>query len=106
MAQKRKAVPKKDKRRRTVLDWYTSESWTAKDKQEHLVAGISIALLIGLLLHSWASGLAGAVCIGFIKEVTDAVDPKHHTSSMKDMLVTWLGGAIGASIAGIIIAVF
>lgn len=66
----------------------------AKDKLKHLLAGYSIATLVGLLCSSHRVGLVSAIIAGILKEAYDKLTGKG-TCELLDFVATALGGLLG-----------
>lgn len=76
-----------------------NEAWTGRDKTLHLGVGIGAALLGGYLGGSPWGGFIGACLLAVGKEIYDYQHRDTHSPSLRDALVTVLGGAIGAGLA-------
>ena len=66
----------------------------SKDKQKHLLAGLALSILAGLLFCPLI-GLATAAVIGAFKEIVWDWLLKKGTPELLDFLATCLGGGIG-----------
>jgi hypothetical protein len=68
-----------------------------KDKQKHLLAGLALSLLAGLLFCPLIS-LATAAVVGALKEIIWDWLLKKGTPEFLDFVATVLGGVLGAVI--------
>lgn len=75
------------------------ESWVGPDKVYHMAVGAAAALIVGYVSHSPWAGVAFAAIIGFIKEVYDYQHRASHTPSLRDAVMTVVGGFVGAGAA-------
>ena len=78
-----------------MLNWNKEESWITLDKQLHWFGGLILSSIFGLLFQNSFIGLFITCIIGLLKEVYDSFYPDKHTSSMKDFIVTTIGGIFG-----------
>jgi uncharacterized membrane protein YeaQ/YmgE (transglycosylase-associated protein family) len=62
------------------------------DKLLHVLASLSIAIIVGFLL-SPATGFFGAIVVGAAKEAWDALG--HGTASWSDMAANVVGAVVG-----------
>ena len=69
------------------------------DKKLHFLAGLLIALLIGLIIDP-ITGAYLAVAAGIAKEIYDLCD--YGVFDWKDMIATWIGGAVGFAVVSLI----
>lgn len=67
-----------------------------KDKWLHLIAGVLVALIGGLLFDP-LTGFVLAAIIGAGKEIHDYVRPESNTPELMDFVATVGGGILGAS---------
>lgn len=70
-----------------------------KDKQYHFLAGALIAILGGVIIDP-ITGIGLAIAAGIAKECYDDYD--YGKYDIKDMIVTWIGGAVGFAVASLI----
>ena len=68
-----------------------------EDKQKHLLAGLALSILAGLLFCP-RIGLAAAAVIGALKEIVWDWLLKKGTPELLDFVATVAGGALGAVI--------
>lgn len=66
-----------------------------KDKWLHLIAGVLVALIGGLLFDP-LTGFALATIIGAGKEIHDYLRPERNTPEFMDFIATVGGGTLGA----------
>lgn len=66
----------------------------AYDKKLHLVCGLFISLIIGLIFNP-VLGVTASVVAGAGKEVYDYFNKDKHTVEFKDFAVTSIGGLLG-----------
>jgi len=69
------------------------------DKQKHLLAGLALAIIAGLLFCP-RIGLAAAAVIGALKEIVWDWLLKKGTPEFMDFVATVAGGAIGYVLIG------
>ena len=70
------------------------------DKKLHFIAGLVIALLVGIIL-SPIEGIGVAIAAGMFKECYD--DYRQDGAFDKlDMIATWLGGCVGFTVLSLI----
>lgn len=65
-----------------------------KDKQKHLLAGLALAIIAGLLFCP-RIGLATAAVIGALKEIIWDLLLKRGTPEWLDFMATVVGGVVG-----------
>lgn len=69
------------------------------DKKLHFLAGLLIAILSGVIIDPM-TGLGFAIAAGIFKECWDSYNDEPF--DIFDMLVTWLGGAVGFALVSLI----
>ncbi len=69
----------------------------SKDKQKHLLAGLALSILAGLLFCPIV-GLATAAVVGALKEIVWVWLLKKGTPELLDFVATVAGGLIGLAI--------
>jgi uncharacterized protein YfiM (DUF2279 family) len=73
-----------------------NDSWTGRDKQQHLVGGAVIASGVTIATNNPALGFVAGCGAGILKETYDLSGTG--TPSAKDMVVTCAGAFIGAKL--------
>ncbi len=79
----------------------------AHDKKLHLIAGLAISLVTGILVSLltknpmviFTSSCLATVVAGAGKEIYDSFYPESHTVDKMDAIATFCGGLIGSTLA-------
>ncbi len=70
-----------------------ADEWHGRDKQLHAIGGAIVAGSVHQLTDSRWAGFAAGLAVGIGKELVDMRVPGH-TPSLKDAVVTALGGSL------------
>lgn len=90
----------------------TNDSWTGRDKPQHLLGGGVVGAAVSFVLYAqpmdvvpWHVVLYMILLVGVVAYLKERWDLKHppHVASLQDAIVTIGGGAIG-SLIGLLLA--
>ena len=68
------------------------------DKKLHFIVGLLIAILAGFVIDP-ITGIGLSIVAGVFKECYD--DWKYNGYDIKDMIATWIGGAVGFTLVSL-----
>lgn len=80
----------------TIASAAQADSWTGTDKTLHFGGGAAVGIAVTLATDKPAYGIAAGAAVGLAKELYDTQHRDIHTPSVKDLLVTVAGAAVGS----------
>lgn len=80
-----------------------ADEWTGPDKTKHFLGGAAIGAAVTLATDKPEYGIAAGILVGVAKEAYDDRHRNKHTVSIKDLLLTVAGSAVGSYAGSLII---
>jgi len=80
----------------------SEDEWSGEDKRLHFIAGVGVGF-IGNAFDSPKTGCVAGFIVGALKEGYDSLEPKEHTVSIKDIIVTTLGACLTSNVSGFLL---